>query len=248
MLFLPVAFPPAFGVVAFRVRLACRALLPHVLPLRRSACRVSLRCAHFGFARRARLLHAALCASLRFVYRALPSVCHASFRARLRGSPLWQLVAVGSGQRCVFVGAAPSTPFAAFGSTTSRPSLPVRALAPSLVARASAPLDRSASSQLLAVCLAVAVGLPAGRNGGGAPHNKQRGARLAIQTRPPRFRVALPCCKGRRGSAYRSFGLRRARSTRRIASSASSATLARRPRRLRRRLPQRRASLQTSSA
>lgn len=181
--------------------------------------------------------------------------CHASFRTRLRGSPLWQLVAVGSGQRCVFVGAAPSTPFAAFGSTALRPSLPVHALAPSLVARASAPLDRSASPQLLAVRLAVAASLPAGRNGGGAPHNKQRGARLAIQT-PPRFCVALPCCKGRRGSAYRSFGLRRARSTRRIApsprqriaSSASSATLARRPRRLRRRLPQRRASPQTPSA
>ena len=114
--------------------------------------------------------------------------------------------------------------------------------------RASAPLDHSASPQPLAACLAVAASLPAGRNGGGAPHNKQRGARLAIQTRPPRFRVALPCCKGRRGSAYRSFGLRRARSTRRIASSASSATLARRPRRLRRRLPQRRASPQTPSA
>lgn len=150
VLFLPVAFPPAFGVVAFRVRLACRALLPHVLPLRRSACRVSLRCVRLGFARRARLPHAALCASLRFVYRALPSVCHASFRARLRGSPLWQLVAVGSGQRCVFVGAAPSTPFAAFGSTASRLSLPVRALAPSLVARfpPCAPLLLSTTARL----------------------------------------------------------------------------------------------------
>lgn len=149
-MFLPVAFLLAFGVVAFCVRLACRALLPHVLPLRRSACRVSLRCVRLGFARRARLLHAALCASLRFVYRALPSVCHASFRARLRGSPLWQLAAVGSGQRCVFVGAAPSTPLAALGSTASRSSLPVRALAPSPVVRSlsCAPLLLSTAAHL----------------------------------------------------------------------------------------------------
>lgn len=119
-----------------------------------------------------------------------------------------------------------------------------------LVVCASAPLDRSASPQLLAVRLAVAASLPAGRNGGGASDKRltNSGGASGDPDAPPLCCVALPCCEGRCGSAYRSFGLRRARSTRRIASSASSATLARRPRRLRRRLPQRRASPQTPSA
>ena len=124
--------------------------------------------------------------------------------------------------------------------------------------RASAPLDRSASPQLLAVRLAVAASLPAGRNGGGASDKRltNSGGASGDPDAPPLCCVALPCCEGRCGSACRTSSLRRARSTRRIApsprqriaSSASSATLARRPRRLRRRLPQRRASPQTPSA
>lgn len=113
--------------------------------------------------------------------------------------------------------------------------------------RASAPLDHSASPQPLAACLAVAASLPAGRNGGGAPHNKQRG-RVWRSRRAPAFPRSASLLQG---PPWKRVSLLRL-ATRSIDPAhrlvVPSATLARRPRRLRRRLPQRRASPQTPSA
>lgn len=119
-----------------------------------------------------------------------------------------------------------------------------------LVVCASAPLDRSASPQLLAVRLAVAASLPAGRNGGGASDKRltNSGGASGDPDAPPAFPRSASLLQG---PPWKRVSLLRL-ATRSIDPAhrlvVSSATLARRPRRLRRRLPQRRASPQTPSA